>query len=384
MRIVALLLIGLSAAAALSAPASDTALTRDLNLPRHGDCINVIKTELLPAGDAGTCVVWDFSEYLPVDGNHIVKYWNIGDSIISVIQNRTRFDYRMTGDTLLWEGYENRLYHMATDSMAPAALLFPMTYGRMAQSSYTSSGHHPDGFTTSASGIAVISADATGTLILPQADTLANALRVHRIYRDSTAISRPTLNGAIFQPDTLPVHVYEEYAWYAAGYRYPLVQSHIDTFLKGDTIVSRMGSSWICPPAEQEALNDRENSELRLRNRLQIQSGLTRRRSAGNGTANGSDRNPQPPGTLMYDSSVSIRTDNDCISVMAIVNEAIDVEIIMSDAQGRVFHHVPEHRVNAGAAIDERFPRRGMPPGVYMIAFMIKNGDDIMQKVILQ
>lgn len=44
-----------------------------------------------------------------------------------------------------------------------------------------------------------------------------------------------------FPTDTLPVHVYEEYAWYATGYRYPLVQSHIDTFLKGDTIVSRMG-----------------------------------------------------------------------------------------------------------------------------------------------
>lgn len=115
-----------------------------------------------------------------------------------------------------------------------------------------------------------------------------------------------------------------------------------------------------------------------------MQSGPTRRRSVGNGTANGSDRNPQPTGTLMDDSSISIRTDNDYISVSAIASEAIDVEIIMSDAQGRVFHHVPEHRVYAGAAIDERFPRRGMPPGVYMIAFMIKNGDDIVQKVILQ
>ena len=86
----------------------------------------------------------------------------------------------------------------------------------------------------------------------------------------------------------------------------------------------------------------------------------------------------------MDDSNISIRSDNDYISVSAIINAAIEVEIIMSDAQGRVFHHVPEHRVNAGTSIDERFPRRDMPPGVYLIAFMIKNGDNIVQKVILQ
>lgn len=79
---------------------ADNVITKTHNFPVDGDRFNKTRVSYITPGDTGRNVVWDFTQAQVIDGNSRVAYSVVDDSLFNVTELNTRYDYRLSGDTL--------------------------------------------------------------------------------------------------------------------------------------------------------------------------------------------------------------------------------------------------------------------------------------------
>lgn len=223
---------------------------------------------------------WDFSNLESVTPKYTVWHVDKEDSLLQtlVIERGTRYTYCMKGDSLLISGYRSRLSEICYDEQE-AYLLFPMTVGDSIQGIFHGRGTYGDKMAMRHYGDYKTKADAIGTILLPDNDSIQNVLKVHT---DRTIASKYypitlldslapyTADSVIMlsKKDTVIIRASID-RWYAPGYRYPVLERRKIMIDNKDTEVSQ---TLYYPKEQQEMdnLDDKENAMIRA---LLIQDG---------------------------------------------------------------------------------------------------------------
>ena len=103
-------------------------LSQETSLPRAGDILDKTQLDYTTSGASGEEVIWDFRKQTVRDDNYKVSYSGKIDSILGLSESRTQYKYRLSGDSLLFVGYENA--NIRIENKLPAVTLcYPFVYG---------------------------------------------------------------------------------------------------------------------------------------------------------------------------------------------------------------------------------------------------------------
>lgn len=196
-------------------------LTRSAHAPRPGDSLGTDLYEGVEPGAPGAGRVWDFSAAVPRDEAYGMRVTGVPDSLVTMRFPRHRMYCSLKGDSLLWHGYETR-HILLTDSAGIPYMTYPVAYGDSCARPFCLTGRYALERPAANRGLACVKADASGTLLMPDGDTVRSVLRVCREYRGVPRLGTGALRLAAVDSALSPEIVYREYDWYAPGYRYPL------------------------------------------------------------------------------------------------------------------------------------------------------------------
>lgn len=140
------------------------------NLMQPGDSVTKERMEYVYAGDDGEYVLWDFSNLEPED-IYCIKYDTISKSQLVGYDMKKTYYYQVSNDTLLMTGYESPL--LSVDYTRPQLIqTFPLQFGQTYSADYQGDGHYCGTHYERNFGSVRTTADAIGTLILSEKDTL--------------------------------------------------------------------------------------------------------------------------------------------------------------------------------------------------------------------
>ena len=222
---------------------------------------------------------WDFSEMTLLEKDVMVKYsvWN--DSILAGVENGMRYYYQASSDGLLLYGYENAATNVSYD-YPEKIMSFPLSYGKTWNNVFHGTAIHGDRLFLRQYGILNAKVDATGFMLVPGGDTLSHVCRVHireltaEQYFPQITTEEELLNMVYttspFTEDSIRQHVASDslltemniYRWYAAGYRYPILE-YVEVGPKDGS--PQYIYTYYCSIEEQASLDDAENENIRVR-----------------------------------------------------------------------------------------------------------------------
>ncbi|MBR1656557.1 MAG: hypothetical protein IJ698_09145, partial [Prevotella sp.] len=157
---------------------SQSVLTHELNMLRDGDELKRFRLQHTTLSQRGEDITWDLSGKSVQDAKYRHRYAAVPDtSLLSCVDGDTRYYYDCRGDSLLLLGFENNQTRL-TYILPVAYLRFPFQYGDSIGGRYEAFGTYCDREALHVRGRYKSVADATGTLILPDGDTLKNVLRI--------------------------------------------------------------------------------------------------------------------------------------------------------------------------------------------------------------
>ena len=267
-------------------------IRKELHLFRAGDTIVKQQVEYKDPGKRGRGILWDFSRLKTIDRGYTVVYGQTADSLFTVEEHQTRYFHTLVNDSLFLTGYENPTTKVVYD--APELLLhFPLKEGEKTESRYAASGSYCDRLAFMTCGTSSTTADAHGTISLPDGDTLRQVIRVHntRTVSEKSApassrflspseegVTKPKIapnhfpNGTDFANDSA-LMVTDTYRWYAAGYRYPVFETVSTGSVRGGSKTKQFTTAFYFPPykhgyMETDTENRRLHKELSDKERL--------------------------------------------------------------------------------------------------------------------
>jgi hypothetical protein len=298
---ISLLFAGFIVLASLNAK---NTITKSLNCFRSGDNIEKQQVEFKDPGRKGENIVWDFSQLKAVNENYKVRYFKPvkADSdtlFINCLEHKTLYKFAILGDSIFMSGFENSGSRLSI--VKPELFLsYPFTYGDSIESVSEGSGSYLNALLSNSKGRTYTVADAAGTLILPDGDTLKDVLRTRSehiyvqktipfIYRNemilaiSDAVRNDTLENEVikngsgndsvnsnsdnraarrqmirWKTDSIYYHT-ETCRWYAPGYRYPLFETicNYGKALPEDSCEKKdISTAFYFPPSKHDYLVD--------------------------------------------------------------------------------------------------------------------------------
>ncbi len=352
-------------------------ITKTHNLPQNGDNFTKTRISYIAPGDSGENVVWDFSQAQVIDGNSKVLYGVIDDSLISVTEYGTRYDFRLRGDTLLWRGYENRSTFMR-DSCAAIELIYPMRYGDKAYKPYCFHGEYSRSMAVQINGNSTVFCDGEGTIYLPDGDTITDVIRVHRICNSTINMMRKEddTTRVMNVADTAMRRIEERYTWYAQGYRYPIVETIINTNFYRGKETGKQGATFVCYPSEQAYKNnDKENQAVRHQTKSNKGLGTFQTSSQSNGYEDNSNISSIESSFVNDDIEISYKDNTLKITFSNQTVNAGGVDYVLCDVLGRVFA--------SGKINNPIIEINELPQGDYILSIN-NNGEQIIRKIPLK
>ncbi len=233
------------------------------NAPRSGDGYVVRQMEYFAQGDEGKNVLWDFSELKSLDKKSRREYFLSRDSILTGVDEECARKYELTGDSLRCLGYDTRLKHM--EYSEPMTLMtYPFGYGYNITNTYHGKGDYCKRLLLKNGGTLVVEADAEGSIVYNEGDTLKNVLRVHTTRLNSVSLHAQT-DTLMEDTSRMKQEIEEHYAWYVRGYRYPMYETSSICFYDNMTPVSCLQKAYRYLPeelADNEEFKDSVNSEI--------------------------------------------------------------------------------------------------------------------------
>ncbi|MBR6283842.1 MAG: T9SS type A sorting domain-containing protein [Muribaculaceae bacterium] len=329
-----------------------TQVAYQAHCPHDGD--RVMKTAYEWLDMPSDTTVWDMSHVVETGESREMRWRVIGDSLLTRVEGGTQHHYRLRGDTLWLMGSENRLTQLR-DSVPSAAMRYPLMVGDTLHTPFYYHGRYSGNNAVATAGWSIVEAVAVGTLILP-ADTVRGVLLVQDTRTSRVRVSPFAEADAIsFGSDSLLHHVERLRWWYAPSYRYPLAESRESVFLSGAAEQRRSRSLHLCCPAVQEyALGVMPNEVMCS----PVEASPLR--FGGHGFADASS-------AAALSGVLEVREQGDAVEVAYTPDEDCRVEMVLTDALGRVYAARSPHSVQAGACNVGRLSTAGLPAGVYLL-----------------
>jgi len=199
---------------------AQTILTYPNNAFVAGDSFTYQEIQFSDPGNAGPNQIWDFSKVQftgksPVSAIQTANFPKVdgaGDYNLSLLENR--YEYFMNSSEIGLEehGYSNPDLKLTLKYSDPVLKMkYPFAYGGQFTDHFIGIAYYSETNTIDFFGDNAVSADALGTLILPDR-VIDNALRV-----------KSTKTGLqVNMCGTTNINIVK-YNWYATGYRYPVV-----------------------------------------------------------------------------------------------------------------------------------------------------------------
>lgn len=338
-------------------------LTPETSLPRNKDEVVKQQVSFCAPGDSGRNVTWDFREIEFLDIVQRVSYKGRADSILCMYRNRTAYKYRLSGDSLLFLGYENPTTKIYFESPVPV-IRFPFDYGDTISTPFIGNGGYSHVYSLKTYGHTKTSIDASGILLLPGSDTLRNVIRLHRRENIGQQIFTSGLstqnNDSSLTVSSIGQKLYNDsvtwrvdtYQWYLPGFRYPVLETVENTINLKDLSKRHFFVSTLFSPEEQLLLKqDPENEQVRE----QIYFAEKALPPKGNSESSSglSDR---------FSVSCKIDPVNSRATVYCNLNQSSKMEILLVNISGVVLYHEPSQTRNPGYYVSDidynRYPEK--------------------------
>lgn len=299
------------------------------NRPRPDDKIRFVDLMFTDTVSAGADCMWNLAD-TELNAAVDLTIESVADSagIIGCKFDRTMYYFQQSGDTLLYTGFENSQSDMHYD-LPEIVLQLPILPGTSHSGRFNGDGRYCDRWHHDMSGSYHTDADATGTLITPERDTINDIVRLHTVrIIDSRYYLSPNKKSDRLV-DSLRL-IQDERRWYAPGYRYPvLIES---TLFAADGKSVRSHKTYYSPlEMVVGTVEDPENAALRGAIIAQ-----KRNHEADNKTKSG-----------IIDYTFTQHRETENISVTFRTSESADIEIVVSNIAGIVYE-TERFRAKAG------------------------------------
>lgn len=219
-------------------------LTYHKNKYRASDVIVKQQLKYIEPGMNGENLVWDFSDLELINEKYRIDYFSRDKSdsnFVSCYEHNTFYHYSYLNDTLWLNEYNNRSVIMKYHK-PEAYLRFPFEYGDTLISTFFGTGVYYQRLDLIAEGRSIVVADAAGSIITPERDTLTNILRVSRL--------KEYINVGM---DSSLITV-QSYHWYKKGERYPIFETIKSFEQRNDTVINGFSTSFYFTEISREQL----------------------------------------------------------------------------------------------------------------------------------
>lgn len=305
---------------------------------RDGDTFNRYPINFIDTVSKGAFRIWDLSE-APVGKPYKTAIKSLNDSlgIYRITRKNNALYYHQDSTSTTNTGFENNLWGVKFEKEEPY-ITSNMIFGFTTLSEFKSTGVYCDKLNYAMRGNTHTTVDASGTLIMPEGDTITNILRVRNIRqfhlqyysRDSLIIE---INDDEYQNaiDRQQILILDQRRWYAMGYRYPILESQ--TLIRQiDNEIIHQESDYT-PTEEMATLeSDYENQDIRKQiteNKITIAESD----SISYGT--------KSDGLIDYSFTQNRTGHNVSIEFSSI--QPIDITFLLADAMGIVYNSYSRH-----------------------------------------
>ena len=345
------------------------------NLMQPGDSVTKERVEYVYSGEYGNHAVWDFSN-LETEDIYCIKYDTISESQLIGYDMQKTYNYRFTNDSLLMTGYESPLF--SVDYVQPRLIHpFPLQLNQTYSADYQGDGRYCGTHFERNFGSVRITADAIGTLILSEKDTLPNTLRVYTINTEAIRLNRDSCRN---DSDNLKLVITEQYQWYARGYRYPVFETITSSTYDNMNHVATQQYAYRCPPIVQEVLNDSVNEQIRINDRLAGNISDDFGNNKNNPVVNnGENSNSESPNDVDSNFTYEIQTDGNRVTITYDIKTKSNVHAMVVDVLGSVYRDVQQTN-QAGNGYVINIDCTGLRRGQYIIYINV-NGTIFSKKI---
>lgn len=246
------------------------------NMLQPGDSIVKEEVEYVYSGNSGKDIIWDFGN-LTAEDSFYLKYDTINKSHFAGYDAHKTYKYHLSNDSLKLLGYESPLIGM--EYQKPQLIMpFPLELNQIFISDYQGEGRYCGTHYEKSFGTIKIKADAEGTLILSEKDTLPNTLRVYTINTEAILLNRDSSRNDM---DNIKQVITEHYQWFAKGYRYPVFETITSSTYDNLKHVSTKQCAYRCKPEMQQELKDSTNEIIRINDKQISPNGSNNRQENG-------------------------------------------------------------------------------------------------------
>ena len=378
-------IITLSLAFIMADMLSAQTLTPSANTPRTGDVLKKQRTEYVNTGGGGEGRVWDMSGIEVVNPRHKARILAKRDSAdtmadtVMTIESRMRRYTLLRGDSLLTVGTENAL-SLVRYQQPELSLRFPVSYGDSTASVFYGTAAWCERTYSRIYGESRVKADATGTLVTPDGDTLRHVLRIHTHRTTGARLlpvgTEPDMRALIdslppftadsaraclaFDKERLCTVTEDICQFYAPGCRYPVFETR-RTVTPGGNVTEE---AYFFPPEEQAMLPyDAENEQIR--NSL-LAAGERQRRGGGQDSGGGTDTPPSPL------SRCDVTVNGSMVTVTYDLTEDASVTGIVSTVSGMLLRQHSQHSA-AGTGCQLQIDCTGLRRGQYVFYMKVNS-----------
>lgn len=360
---------------------------------RVNDEVKKQQVEYVAVDSTGQGMVWDLSEAEFTKWEPTATY-TTEDSHKGVVigtERGTRNYYRSEPAALMLTGFENNLLKVEYDQ--PEVLLrMPLVYGDRYEGQFHGTSAYCEKVFSRTFGTYRVEVDGTGSMVLPLGDTLRHVSRVHSTKLTSARffpkVQRERMLKAVvdsikFPVDSIRLGVVKDtlvvetdtYRWYAAGYRYPVLEV-ISTGYKGEKPWTT--EAFYCAPEDQQQLYDPENEEAR---KLLADNGSNG--SNGSGTENGNSPDKEDGKKSVDDilQDLNVVVNNNTITVGYTLQQDATVTAMVCSTSG-VVYRLQSQTGQTGDHCQMTILCNGLRRGQYVL-YMNVNGQVTSQTISL-
>lgn len=313
---------------------SDFGISVRLNGLRDGDAFFRYPISYVDTVSQCDSALWDLSE-VEIGRRHRCEIGLLNDSsgIYRMIEKGDLRYFHQNDECLNAIGFENNLWGVIFDT-EETYLTNGMAAGMVLTDDFKAGGVYCDKLQYAMRGTSDTGIDATGSIIMPEGDTITNVLRVHSRRRylakyyplDSVRTDIPD-DEYLAATEDGKLMVLDQKRWYAAGYRYPVMEMR-SLIRECDGEVVQREACYSPLDAMKKIDGDYENQEVRDR--------------IENGTQNpypsqtGGDAEP-PADDRSIDYKFTQNRADHSVTIEYSSTRCVSIEFILADAMGIVY-----------------------------------------------
>lgn len=365
----------------LLAGKSQNILNESTSLFRPDDIIVKQEMQYKAPGSNGKDVVWDFSELVHLGSEHTERLVGRIDSSLLCLGGDNGYKYKYSKDSLFCIGYQTPTLRI--DYLLPELRqVYPTAYKDSIHTFYYGEGVYSQALPITVYGETTHVADAEGTLLLPDGDSLKNVLRIRSTAHIGQRMSSFTsiyANGdtSRYSTDSLLYRLQNDevtwevttYQWYAPGYRYPLFETVQNKIIRSSGSKPHFNRSYYFPPVDQNYLSEDASNQ-------KIRSDLTLQEERLYSIHTSDKKNLSGNVNCTYDYSIGV---NQTLNVNYRLDEISTVEFYLYSSNGYILWHKHLADLPSGTyAID--YDLSPLIPGTYLLAFLV-NGELYTEKI---